>query len=254
MKDALQSTRGRSRLRWAAAIGCVAVVQVGLVLALSEHSPLQRPARLNTELVLPRRVVEEFRALTDPTLLALGSPRGFSALWLQPTEPPPLDPDSKQPLQWLSLDTSKLGRAFLDYAHSNVASLHGLAFKVPPQGLSDSGSPEVKPLRTASTLHVTGDLAGRKILRAPELPSWTATDLLLPSEVRVVVDDRGLVISAILESASGSKEADLFAVQTARELRFGRAPQSRDKDSLTLGRLVFEWQALRAKATPPQAP
>jgi TonB family protein len=225
-------------------------LQVALVFAFSHRGPLRPLQRLNTALVLPRRVAEELQALTDPTLLALGHPRGFSALWLQPTDPPPVEVNWKQPPQWLSLDTNKLGRAFLDHAHSNVTSLHGLVFRAPPPVLPNFPPPAVLPLRTASTLRVTDALTGRALGRRPELPSWPATDLLLPSEVRVVVDGRGLVVSAILESASGSKEADAFAVQAAREVRFAPDPTPA-RDTLTLGRLVFEWHAVPPNTDPP---
>lgn len=240
-----------SRSRWAAAIAIAVILQLVMVLALGKRAPIQPRPSLSPEVVLPERLPGELQALTDPTLLALGGPRSFSSLWLQVPPPPTVDADWKETAQWLGLDSGTLGERFLGYARSNALSLHEPSFKPKPEPLPVSSSALPKPLRTVSTLEVRGALAQRSLLSEPGLPSWPATDLLLPSEVRVMVDARGLVISAILQSSSGSKEADQFAVKQARTMRFTAAPRGMNPDSLILGQLVFNWNATRPAAGEP---
>ncbi|MCU0772635.1 MAG: energy transducer TonB [Verrucomicrobia bacterium] len=240
-----------SRARWTTAVGLTLAIQVGLLLVFSQRGPMQRDRGLNTRLILPQAVVEEWRALNDPTLLALGSAQGFSALWLQPPRLPPLKADWDQPPSWLNLDPDRLAARFLEFARSNASSTPGLTFKVPLQMVPDPGVYEQAPLLTASNLRVTGDLDGRELLRQPELPSWKAVDLLPPSEVRVVVDTRGWVTSAILVSSSGSTEADRFALNAAREVRFAPRRAAATTPALTLGRLVFEWHATPEQTNTP---
>jgi hypothetical protein len=231
-------------------------VQWALIAGFSIRAPLTPRTGPNTRLNLPAAVPAELQALTDPTLLALGGPRSFSAIWMEIPQLPPVDATWKQPPQWLDLDAAALGAAFLEYARSNATPVHGLAFKPPPRAIREASVVTALPLRSASSLQIAGDLGDRKLLADPELPSWPATDLLLPSEVRVVVDSRGIVISAILQSGSGLPQADEFAVKQARQLRFAPLRQGETSiHSLTLGRLLFNWHATQVpdKTTEPPA-
>jgi hypothetical protein len=184
----------------------------------------------------------ELQILTDPTLLALGGPHSFSAIWLELPELQPLPTDWEQPPQWLGLQSDALGERFLAFAQSNAGTSAGLAFKTRPQTVPAKPRVIPKPLKTESTLHVTGDLAGRAILSKPNLPSWPAKDFLLPSTVRVVVDARGFVTSAILQSGSGSVTADELAVTLAKQVRLSPVIHTAGIMPLTLGQLLFEWQ------------
>lgn len=243
MNVAAESVEPWSRVRWATTITVVVVLHVVLVLAFSNPPPLHRRATLNTEVILPEHVAGELQALTDPTLLALGGPQSFSAIWLETPRLPPVDARWKQTPQWLRLDQGTLGDRFLAFVRSNAASLQDATFKTTPGLLPVPAQAKPTPLRAKSTMRVEGDLAHRKLLRKPDLPSWPATDLLLPSEVRVIVDARGLVVSAILLSSSGSKEADQFAMKQAWQMRFSPKPHETETEALTVGQLVFEWHA-----------
>lgn len=251
MSAALEGVPSWSRNRWATTITITVTLQFVFVLLLSSRTPFQPRTNTPPGVIVPERVPGELQALTDPTLLALGGSRSFSSLWLQIPPLPTVDADWKETAQWLGLDAATLGENFLAFARSNTASLHELSFKTTPEPLAVSPVAMPKPLRTVSTLEVKGALAQRSLLSEPDLPSWPATDLLLPSEVRVTVDTRGRVISAILQSSSGSNEADQFAVKQARKTRFTAAPPGTDPDSLTLGQLVFRWHATRMPEVEP---
>lgn len=246
MKAAVEEAEPWSRGRWAMTVSIVVALQLALVLALSRRPDIQPRTGLNTQVILPESVAVELQALTDPMLLAAGGPHSFAAVWLKTPEIPGVDADWEEPPQWLPLDPGLLAREFLEFARSNVASLHGLAFKTKPRVLPSAGLASPAPLRMASTLRVLGALTNRTLLRTPELPSWPATDLLLPSKVRVVVDGRGRIISAILQSSSGSEEADRFAVNQAMQMSFAPASPGIQHQALTLGQLEFQWQATRA--------
>ena len=64
----------------------------------------------------------ELSARVDPTLLALGGPKGFSAIWMQPTNLPPVHEEWQPPPAWLGVETGRLGQAFLEYARTNATS------------------------------------------------------------------------------------------------------------------------------------
>jgi hypothetical protein len=237
-----------SRVRWASAIGIAVVVQLALVLAFTQR-PVGGPRPVDdAQVILPEQVARDLQQLTDPTLFALGGPRNSSATWLELPQLPPVKTDWEQPVQWLGPEPGALGRAFLEFARANASYLQGPAFKTAPKAALPKSLANPKPVRTASQLIVLDDLQGRRLLNAPELPSWTAGDVLLPSNVRVVVDARGRVTSAILLSpGSGSAEADRFAVAQAWQLRFSPVPPGPETQPLTLGRLAFTWH------TTPQA-
>jgi len=249
MNAIADEARPWSRLRWTATISIVVAIQLVLALALSSRPILKPDRRLNTQVILPETVAEELQTLTDPTLLALGGSRSFSAIWLSPPNLPPVLTDWEQAPQWLGLKAKALGGMFLQFAHSNSGSLHGLGFKTDPQTLPTESRTAPKPLRTESTLRAVGALAHRSVVSHPELPSWPAKDLLLPSRVRVVVDHRGFVTSSILQSGSGSIKADRFAVNEALQMRFAPVAHSSGAEPQALGQLVYDWHAIPQTST-----
>lgn len=249
MNPPVENSTAWSPTRWTVAIAGAVVVQVVLILGFSLRGPIPQRSGRNTELNLPASVPVELQALTDPTLLALGGARSFGAIWLEPAPLPPLNADWRQAPRWLVLEAGLLGSGFVEYARSNAAPVHGLVFRPPPRDLGTSPTVTPAPVRTASALRVTGRLSDRPLRTAPDLPSWPAPDVLPPSEVRVVVDARGVVISAILQSGSGLAAADQYALQTARQLRFKPLPPGESNGSLTLGQLTFDWRAEELPAT-----
>lgn len=240
-----------SRGRWGAAISIAVLVQLALVLAFTQRPvTTQRPVN-DAHVILPENAATELQELTDPTLFALGSPRNSSATWLELPQLRPVETDWEQPPQWLALEESALGRTFLEFARANEGSLHGPAFKpAAPKVFLAKPPPAPKPVRTASSLQAADGLADRRLVNAPALPSWPANDVLRPSEVRVVVNTRGRVTSAILLSNSGSDAADQFALAQAWQLRFSAAPAESEIKPLTLGRLVFTWHTTPEASQP----
>jgi hypothetical protein len=241
MTAGVEAVPAWSRRRWAAAILFVATIHLLLVLAFS-HPPLrqQRVAEA-TRVILPEGMPPVLQTLTDPTLLALGGQKSFSAIWLEVPELEPVQTRWEKPPQWLGLASEDLGGQFLAFAQSNAVALYGSAFKTRPETVPESPRAVPEPLRTSSRLQTVGDLAHREVLSAPALPTWPAKNLLVPSRVRVVVNHRGFVTTAILQSGSGSKEADGFAVQQARQVRFAPVRDNANGRQLTLGELVFDW-------------
>jgi TonB family protein len=72
--------------------------------------------------------------------------------------------------------------------------------------------------------------------------------------VRVVVDDRGIVLSAIVQSSSGMPAADQFALQTANQLRFSPLAGPEQDQGLGFGEIVFNWNtSLKETSTEPPA-
>jgi len=239
-----------SRLRWGASIAAVVALHFAFLLAMG-RGPDPRTQRLpTTQLILPEKLAQEIQSLTDPTLLAMGGPHGFSSVWMEPTGLPSLSPNREQPARWLEIDSSQWGGDFVAFARSNAASLHGLRFKSAPQALPSESAKATPPASRPSTLRVADDLAGRKLLRPPNLPPQKGIDLLIPSEVRVVVDYRGIVTSAILlPPGSGSKEADRLAVAEAKRTQFSPAFPAGAEQPLTFGRLIFDWQTIPPEQT-----
>jgi hypothetical protein len=242
-----------SRLRWGFSLAAVIALHFTLVLALGRAPTPKIKSQPTTTLILPETLAHEFQSLTDPTLLAMGGPHGFSSIWMEPTTPPPLNPNREQPPRWLEIDSASWGGDFVVFARSNAASLHGLRFKSAPQVLASASTEQPPPAIRPSTLRIVGDLAGRTLLHRPDLPPQQGVDLLIPSEVRLVVDSRGIVTSAILlPPGSGSKEADRLAVAVAKAIRFVPASTSGADQPLTFGGLIFDWQTVPPdNASPP---
>jgi TonB family protein len=121
---------------------------------------------------------------------------------------------------------------------------------LPPIRIGDKSMPELAGLQPRpsaelefpkSELRVAGALARRKLVAAPELPSWPYTEVLTNSVVQLFVDGDGTPISAALVSGSGLKAADNYALAAAKRLRFR---PSRTGEAVTSGTANFLWQTL----------
>jgi len=255
-----------SRRRWWIVILLVFGVHVGLIFALGERKAAVPRA---VKVARLRLVGEggELLALGDPTLFALPHARGFAApAWL------PVPRVEFAPFKWkenprfLALPVAQLGATFLQFMHTNTFA----RFEPETLPAPELILPELTPLFTPPTrseLSVRGDLAGRRLLNRPELPSWPAADLLTNSVVRAQVDAAGNVHSfTLVTPGSGSKAADQRALELTRLLRFAPAAQppviSKDPvGQLTSGALIFEWHTVplppttnAPTAAPPVAP
>jgi len=99
-----------------------------------------------------------------------------------------------------------------------------------------------------SRVEVEG-FGGRRPVSTPDLPVQYASDALRPTVVKGLVDSDGSVFSCRVMESSGSKIADNSAVDLARKIRFSRSDSDDRPESLSSGKLIFNWDVLDAGAT-----
>ena len=188
---------------------------------------------------------DEFIALENPTLLALPNPRDFSSpVWLKiPVVTSPSFRWTELP-KWLPLDTANPGATFQQFLPATTVPEIQLDVKPAPEltvphiSLGDALPPD-------STLKIIGKLAHRALLSPVALPSLSYNNVIPPSEVQVLVDKSGHVISAILLPLTDGMEilerydlADPRALDIATHLRFAPGQQ------LTFGEIIFKWHTV----------
>ncbi|HEV8293673.1 MAG TPA: hypothetical protein VGP94_17190 [Tepidisphaeraceae bacterium] len=176
----------------------------------------------------------------NPALFALPSRDGFSAAWLKY---PPLEhqlTSSEEPVKWLSIEdvAADFGAAFRDFVKASRPSPLKIADLPLPSPL-DTAVPPL-PLPAESFLEVTGDVAlapGTSL----NLPSWQNTEPLSNSVVRVIVDSSGVPFSHVLLQSCGMPQADKYAMQLLKTLRFQinlfKAEPTRPQSAT----LIFHW-------------
>jgi hypothetical protein len=221
------------------------VAQLIFILVFGEHRvPTLKPSAFGTGIHLladewSMGQLAAFSELSDPSVFALPSLEGFSrAGWLTYKAPPDEFADQPQAAKWLELDSESLGRDLAAFLATNT---------VPPLRIGDEPMPELVGLQPRpsaelefpkSELRIAGALARRKLLTAVELPSWPHTSVLTNSVVRLLVDPDGTPFSTALVSGSGSKDADNFALATAKRLRF---KPDRAAGTVISGTANFAW-------------
>lgn len=238
-----------SRRRWWAVLVLVFGLHVGLIFALSER---QAAAPRSVKIARLNLLAEggELLALGDPTLFALPHARGFATpAWL------PVPQVEFSQFRWtegprfLALPVAQLGAAFLQFMQTNIVARFEWETLPEPELNLPPPAPLYMP-PTRSELQVRGDLASRRLLNPPDLPSWPAADLLTNSVVRAQVDAAGHLLSfTLVAPGSGLKTADLRALELARGLRFAAVSQppviSADPaGALTSGTLIFQWHTV----------
>lgn len=264
MNPASPEPRGWSPARRWSLIALVFTLHLGLIFALGARKPAPPRPPAPAPLLSLAPDSNELLALNDPTLFARPHPQGFArAAWLK------IPNVQFQPFRWtelprlLPLRIEELGVAFAQFIQTNVFVSPALETKAAPElpqpvALETGVAPP-----TRSTLRVAGDLANRRLLNPPELPSWNAADLLTNTVVQVLVNADGNVFSPTLLSRSfdpkGDQralkiagEADQRALDVARASRFdaGRGASP----ALTLGVLIFEWHTEPLTNTPSSNP
>jgi TonB family protein len=255
------SRRKRCHLRPAMAIAVAVAfaVQVGLLFWLG-NPPVIKPARPPTPPVIhfDANGSEELLALQDQTLFVLPHRDNFSgAAWLK------MSPQTFEPTNWtepalpLPLPPEQLGAAFADFMQTNPPP------RFQPQmnsGFVDLDVAAMEPISASSELRVEGDLAHLRLLTPVDLPPQTNPDLLTNTVVQLLVDAQGKPFSAVIWASSGKPEADADALNFAKAARFEPAQVAGvgtvPPDTMTLGKLVFEWQTVPPPPTntPPATP
>lgn len=228
-------------------------LQVGLIFWWGERkSPTVRRPEGGLTMVLAPDSRAQIPGLENPRLFALPSREGFSGLAWMRSAGIPYDLDKWEgPTNLLALPAEQLGSLFSTLVRSNFSRPFDLV------GESEPDLDDVSLFSIAegkSRLRVAGDLVGRPLLRSVELRSQTGASILKNSEVQVSVEPDGTVFSAALVSGSGSKEADLYALNVARSLCFEPTrsdglSSSAKMEGVTWGKLIFEWYTVALAGT-----
>lgn len=221
---------------------------LGLIYFFQNKKPLEvLPVSHVPHINLTARA-DDLVELSDPTLFTLPGPRDFgSAVWLQrPEIPLPQFRWTESP-RWLPIPDESLGATFRSYMETNTFSMLPLSFKSdPPVSQPDFAIDSGLPAN--STLAFSHSLARRQLISQPALASLSLNQVVAPSRVRILVDDLGRVVSAVLiapdsipdslEAAGHSDLADSNALVQVRSLRFKPASQ------YTFGEVIFNWHTV----------
>jgi hypothetical protein len=248
-----------TRRRWFFTILWVFAVQAGLSFALGRRSqpPPERP-RFVTGIQLPvdEQQIEKVMLAheqDDPLLLALPNLRGFSGpawLYFAPLDYSPAE--SPEPLRSLELSMDELGSGFTRFVETNRISPLLVANKPMPPLIRYEPRFSNETLPAESSMQLQGELSGRALAVPIRPRSWAHSELLSNSVVQVAVDPDGMTFSPVLLSESGWREADLHALQLARDARFEPLPREARvgaKAGFIWGRLVFRWHTVTGPLT-----
>jgi hypothetical protein len=242
-----------ARRLWTVAV-LAALVQVGLIYWASDRTAyVVRPTPARPPVQFAALSHSELLALTDPTVFSRAHPNGFSgAAWLTVPAAEYRVPESSGAPQWLALAPAQLGGALREYVRTNLPAVFAGAIR-PQPALTQPSQTSGATVSSLSTVQVVGPLAARELMNFPPLPAQTNADILLPSEVQLLVDARGNPISAVLlPPGSGLKAADQLAVALARAAQFAPDPaallrSASDTDAGVIsGRMVFRWHTAPA--------
>lgn len=238
-----------SARNWVLAIAAVFVLQVQLIVLLGER-PVDPPRRgapfqaMLDESVAP--VLVAAPEYDDPALFALPSFHGFSGrAWMPAPAAPHRYHEWSEPQRWLQPPLNLLGQTFVQYVKDITGTPLALTQKPAPQTARPDVEAQPVWLPERSTMQIQSRASTRRPVEVPALPDWPCNDVLVPTEVEILVDARGRVLSAVLKSDSGLPEADAKALEFARDLRFN--PGQPDEPANVL-RLVFQWRVVPAPA------
>ena len=240
---------GSARRAWLW-VALVFIVQLGLVLGLSNYSPMrQKPSRPAPQFGLASPRAAEWLALNDPSLFALPHAQSFSGLaWLRIPPPPTPASDWSEPPRLLLLPQATLGISLPPAPASSGLAAPSSSHPLPRLELPALNSDRPQP--GPSAYRIEGRLAERVLLTPLSLPAWPSADLLANSVVQLLVNAQGRPISAALLSSSGEPAADARALDLAAGARFSPvSPGSSPVAELTWGQLVFEWRTVALPVT-----
>jgi hypothetical protein len=238
---------GWTRRRFALVLLFVLALHVSLIFLFGAKKQIvPRPAKNVPQLQLADEA-NEIIALGDPTLFARPNAHDLvTAFWRQmPAIAQPKFDWTGAP-RFLSPAPGNLGALFRDMVRNTRAPDFPLDLKPEPKiFLPEVALADAAPRTT--TWQISGDLAGRGLLRTNELPSLPRNDVLAPSTVQALVDTAGNVASAVVlrnqnVDHEADHEADQIALQLVRNLRFAPAPR------LMFGEVTFIWHTVPTNA------
>jgi hypothetical protein len=192
----------------------------------------------------------ELLALQDPTLFALPHPDNFSgAAWLRNTNQEFQATNPSEPARPLLLSTEQLGATFTTFMQTNpVPRIQTeIAAGLRLVNLLGLGLPPRHSMVTVSTVRVGGNLVKRHLLEPPQLPPQASSDVLKNTEVQLFVDALGNTFSPVIVGKSGDDDADAVALNFVKNAKFEPLQanaRGASSETLTFGKLIFEWQTI----------
>ena len=198
----------------------------------------------------------------DPTFYALPDSRSFSGqAWLIPPDVKFEVPVSKAPPRWLD-PPAIWGNDFAQFLRTNQP-LAAEKLEMPSPPLTKVHL-EDNRLSGMTRMTIAGDLASRRIVSRPELPSLTAESLLPDVQVEILVNADGNVVTALIADGNGGvtrdeqaeiQRARAEALALARRISFAPASsvgnESGPFEKLQSGRVVFQWHTVPAPLATP---
>ncbi len=243
---------GWSRSRFVLVAALLFAGQAGLLLLLGERprpSPLAPASRVVLRMLdapLDEENLTKHIFAEDPTVFPSTSPQGFAAhAWRLLPAQDHTAAALRQPLP-----------AFLDFTNWSGAERSPAVpeprqapfqWTTRPNPPEDTVPifPEAEASRPESFFVIEGPLQARRWPAPVELHPWT-NSLLSNSVVQFAVNRAGQVVSAVLLSGSGLKEADESALTNVNVLRF--RPSRKAAAELEWGTATFYWKSV---APPP---
>ncbi|MSU62627.1 MAG: hypothetical protein EXS31_09545 [Pedosphaera sp.] len=238
-----------SRWRWGMVVMLIAGLQVGGLFVFArrghqwtEPSPRPRSVRFGGNEMEGSRF-GELVALNDPTVFVDPQGRGFSDFrWqAQPTIGYQIT-NRTEPYLWLAAEQRFLGDDFANHIAGNMQLTATLSRKLPPPFATFEAKPAGFPAR--ALVMVEGGLSGWQLAGGPP-PTNVSSALLTNTVIRLLVNQKGIPISASMMLSSGSATADQSAIEFVRRVRLLRPGQDDARknatESLVFGQLVFQW-------------
>ncbi len=241
----------RFRIGMWIAVAVVFAAQVGVAFWLGNPPPgkSSRPAAAMI-IHVSGDASRELLALQDPTLFLLPHRDNFSgAAWIN------IPKQQFEPATWteaampLPLAPEQLGATFRTFMGTNPPP----SFQA--EMLANSMYITLRPPGPfpPSRIRMEGDLAKLRLLTPVHLPPQTNADVLPNTEVQMVVDARGRVLSPVVVASCLNPDTDKTAMDFAKNARFepikAAAIGTVIPDKITFGTMVFEWQTVPPAAT-----
>ncbi|MBI1840471.1 MAG: hypothetical protein HYR88_06410 [Verrucomicrobia bacterium] len=253
-----------SRRWWVAALvlamAQAAFLHWGIQQVPSMRTPAGSPSRFFIAPELGNETGRGWDPAFSPTLFALPSLEGFSGdAWMKYSRPVSAESIPEEPPFMLAMPSDGLGASLAGF----VASVRPAPMRVadlPVAWIDSFPTPAAVP--ALSRMTIEGPAARRLISSATDLPLWSAPDLLVATEVQVLVTSQGRVLSAALAEVDSAlsipgvvpglhlPEAERFALDYARKLAFKPlAPQRPAKavetdNSVQSCKVTFHWATL----------
>ncbi len=240
------------RHRWLIGAAVIFAAQAGFIFWLgAKHDLVPRPPHTLPPISLAADYDAELAALRDPTLFALPSRHGFSgAAWALTPRTEYVAADWTEPFRPLPLPAEKLGASFRQLVRDTRTAPLATVEKTDPAIVPLEFPADFGALPTQSLLRIEGAIAGRALTTPLELPTWPNADVLAASEVRVLVDAGGNVVSAVLLPGGTTSEADQKALEIARAAQFEplkdgeKTRLTHPLEGLSWGKMIFLWHTL----------